>query len=138
MQFINGDPLPDAPELAQRGEYKVGVRTIEILHKDQIDILNSKDGKEQRYDRRLKLEVWYPAIVPQGKEEIITYKESRGTQGDPKKPFIQYSFSGRALWGRSSCFRRCTISSDYCIAWICRIQITDDFILLKTWHQKDT
>jgi predicted dienelactone hydrolase len=97
IQFVNGDPLPDAPELAQRGEYKIGVRTIEILHKDQIDILNSKDGKEQRYDRRLKLEIWYPAIIPQGKEDMITYNESRGTQGDPKKPFIQYSFSGRAL-----------------------------------------
>jgi predicted dienelactone hydrolase len=97
IQFVTGDPLPDAPELAQRGDYKIGVRTIEILHKDQIDILNSRDGVEQRYDRRLKLEVWYPAVVPQGKEEIITYNESRGTPGDPKKPFIQYSFSGRAL-----------------------------------------
>jgi predicted dienelactone hydrolase len=97
FKFINGDPLPDAPELAQRGEYKIGVRTLEILHKDQIDILNSKDGNEPRYDRRLKLEIWYPALVPQGIDEMITYVEHRGVQGDPKNPFIQYSFSGRAL-----------------------------------------
>jgi predicted dienelactone hydrolase len=97
MQFINGDPLPDAPELAQRGKYKIGVRTMEIIHMDQLDILNSKEGNEVRYDRRLKLEIWYPAIIPQGQNDLITYAENRGVQGDPKKPFIQYSFSGRAL-----------------------------------------
>jgi predicted dienelactone hydrolase len=95
-QFINGDPLPDAPELAIRGEYKIGVRTIEIIHKDQIDILKAKGGIEPLYDRKLRLEIWYPANVPTG-QDIVTYEESRGTPGDPKKPFIQYSFSGRAL-----------------------------------------
>ena len=70
---------------------------MEVVHKDQIDILNAKDGNEPRYDRKLKLEVWYPAVVPAGENDIITYAESRGIQGDPKRPFIQYGFSGRAL-----------------------------------------
>jgi len=42
--FINGDTLPDAPELSERGEYKIVVRTIDIVHKDQIDIRKAKDG----------------------------------------------------------------------------------------------
>jgi len=53
---------PDAPELAAHGELPVGVRTIELVHRDQIDIVNVEEGKPPpRYDRRLTVEVWYPA-----------------------------------------------------------------------------
>jgi len=41
--FIYGDLLPDAPELAARGIYGVGVRTMEFINKDQIDVMNFKD-----------------------------------------------------------------------------------------------
>lgn len=96
-RFINGDALPDAPELALRGDYKIGVRTIEIVHKNKIDILNGNGGAEPVYDRKLKLEVWYPTIIPLGETDLISYDESRGTPNEAKKPFIQCSFSGRAL-----------------------------------------
>ena len=33
-------PPADAPELAPRGEYAVGVRTVEVKNPGQIDILN--------------------------------------------------------------------------------------------------
>lgn len=75
-QFINGDALPDAPELALRGEYKIGVRTIEVIHKNQIDILNVRGGVEPVYDRKLKLEVWYPAALPAGagySSQLVTF-----------------------------------------------------------------
>ena len=56
---------PDAPALAKHGEHAIGVRTIEVVNKDQIDILNVTAGKEPpRYDRKLTLEVWYPAATP--------------------------------------------------------------------------
>jgi len=95
-KFINGDALPDAPELAQRGEYRVGVRTVEVVNKDQIDILKSKDGVVL-YDRRLKLEVWYPAALPEGTNDLISYIEERGVANDPKKQIFKYSFTGRAV-----------------------------------------
>jgi predicted dienelactone hydrolase len=95
-KFINGDPLPDAPELAQRGEFKVGVRTIEVINKGQIDILKSKAG-DVLYNRTLKLEIWYPAVLPEGTTDIIRYDEERGVANDPKKQLIKYSFTGRAL-----------------------------------------
>jgi len=95
--FINGDPLPDAPELAQRGNYKIGVRTLEVVHKDQLDILKVNAGTEPVYDRKLKLEVWYPAVGQEEAKELIIYEESRGKDGDPRNPYIQYSFSGRAI-----------------------------------------
>jgi predicted dienelactone hydrolase len=96
-KFINGDALPDAPELAVRGEYKTGVRTIEVVHKDQIDILKTKGGVEPLYDRKLKLEIWYPAFETPGTVDIIEYSESRGSGDNVKNPLVQYSFSGRSV-----------------------------------------
>jgi predicted dienelactone hydrolase len=94
--FVYGDALPDAPELAARGEYKIGVRTLDFVNKDQVDILKSKNGVEARYDRPLKVEVWYPATLPDGAPDLVTYEEVMGTANDPKRPLIPFTFSGRA------------------------------------------
>ncbi len=54
---------PDAPALAPFGDTPIGVRTITLEHKNQIDILNVEAGKPlPRYDRALTVEVWYPAV----------------------------------------------------------------------------
>lgn len=53
---------PDAPELAAFGPMPVGVRTIEAIHRGQIDIPGVINGQsDARYDRKLTFEVWYPA-----------------------------------------------------------------------------
>ena len=69
-------PPADAPELAARGPYEVGVRTIELVHKDQVDILHvdKATGKAPLYDRPLTVEVWYPAQVPAGTKIETVYK----------------------------------------------------------------
>jgi predicted dienelactone hydrolase len=97
--FIVGDALPDAPALAARGEYKVGVRTMELVNKAQVNILKSKAGVDTLYDRSLKVEIWYPAIVPNGKKESIIYDEVLGMSNDPKRPLVPFQFSGRSLRG---------------------------------------
>ncbi|MEL6718773.1 MAG: dienelactone hydrolase family protein [Bacteroidota bacterium] len=94
--FLPGDALPDAPELAARGDYKVGVRTLEFIHKDQIDILNSKDGSDPLYDRPLTVEVWYPAQLSDETAELVTYDEVMGTANNPMRPVIPFTFQGRA------------------------------------------
>ena len=94
--FIYGDMLPDAPELSARGEYKVGVRTLESVNPDQLDILNTKEGKEVRYSRKLTLEVWYPAKWTAKADTIIKYDEVMGSSNDPKRPVIPFTFLGRA------------------------------------------
>jgi predicted dienelactone hydrolase len=72
--FLVGDPLPHAPELSYRGDYSVGVRTVEGLNKNQIDILNySANNTNPRYDRPLTLEVWYPAIIAENRNELTVY-----------------------------------------------------------------
>lgn len=52
---------PDAPELARYGSHPVGVTTMEFVNPDQIDVLNSTDEIQPLYDRKLTVEVWYPA-----------------------------------------------------------------------------
>jgi predicted dienelactone hydrolase len=92
--FVFGDPLPDAPELAPRGDYAVGVRTLELVHADQVDILNSSADNEARYDRPLTVEVWYPADADA--EALTEYDEVLGTAGNPKMPLRPFTFYGRA------------------------------------------
>ncbi|TMM50885.1 alpha/beta hydrolase family protein [Sulfitobacter sabulilitoris] len=52
---------PDAPELAPFGTLPIGVQTMEFTHPGQIDILNTTEGNAPSYDRKLTVEVWYPA-----------------------------------------------------------------------------
>jgi predicted dienelactone hydrolase len=69
-------PAADAPELAARGRYAVGVRTVDLVHRGQIDILHfdKATGKAPLYDRPLKVEVWYPAVIPSGQQEETIYQ----------------------------------------------------------------
>ncbi|MFK7924173.1 MAG: alpha/beta hydrolase family protein, partial [Bacteroidia bacterium] len=95
--FIFGDMLPDAPALAPRGELSVGVQTIEVTNPDQLDILNRTAEGTPTYDRKLKLEVWYPAVIPAGTPELVTYDQVMGNNGDPNRPLVPFQFQGRAL-----------------------------------------
>lgn len=94
--FVYGDALPDAPELSARGAYSVGVRTLELVNKGQVDVLNSKEGKDPLYDRPLKIEVWYPTTNKGEEGGLISYEEVMGTAGNPKRPTIPFTFYGRA------------------------------------------
>ena len=69
-------PPSDAPQLAARGNYAVGVRTLDLVHRGQVDILHfdKKTGKAPLYDRPLKVEVWYPATIPAGQQERTVYQ----------------------------------------------------------------
>ncbi len=96
-QFVAGDALPDAPALSPRGPYRIGVRTIDLLHMGQLDILKSKGGPEVMYNRPLKAEVWYPAIIPKGRKEEVIYQSTLGLVNDSARPLIPFSFTGRAL-----------------------------------------
>lgn len=94
--FIYGDALPDAPELAARGAYQIGVQTLKFINKDQVDVLNSKDGVDPVYDRPITVEVWYPAALAEGTIPVVTYEDVLGSSNDPKRPLIPFNFQGRA------------------------------------------
>lgn len=95
--FLAGDLLPDAPELAPRGAYKVGVRTLKLINPGQLDILKNKDGNVPTYDRLLTVEVWYPARIPEGQSELTVYDQVMGLANNPQRPIVPYTFPGRAL-----------------------------------------
>lgn len=95
--YLFGDPLPDAPELAYRGDYNVGVKTIKLINKNQLNILEIKEGVAPIYDRPITIEVWYPAILPEGSKEIESYTQVLGRNGTKNRPLVPFTFNGRAL-----------------------------------------
>ncbi|MEM7020433.1 MAG: dienelactone hydrolase [Pseudomonadota bacterium] len=96
--FFYGDPRTDAPELAARGDYQVGVRTMHVVNTEQLDILNySKEKPNPRYDRPLTLEVWYPAKLKPGERQVTTYSDVLGHgANNPERPNLPFTFGGRA------------------------------------------
>ena len=59
---------PDAPELAAYGAMKVGVTSVEVTNPGQINILAIDPAKPKPdplpvYDRKLTVEIWYPAMA---------------------------------------------------------------------------
>lgn len=83
---------PDAPELAAFGEFAVGVRTLEVVDSDRVDVLNTQRGGETAYyDRSLTLEIWYPAVLETG--------QSPGTQYQTvtRNPAVTATLNGRAV-----------------------------------------
>lgn len=95
--FVYGDPLPDAPELSPRGSYPVGVRTLQLTHPGQLDMVKAKGGVAPVYDRPLTVEVWYPALIPAGTQELTEYEDILGRPNTEGKPLVQFTFPGRAL-----------------------------------------
>ena len=51
-----GDLLPDAPKLAARGNFKVGVKTIQVVNPNQMDILSSNEEKMILYESELLIQ----------------------------------------------------------------------------------
>lgn len=96
--FFYGDARGDAPELAVRGSHKVGVRTVQLVNPDQLDILNySKQQSNPRYDRKLTLEVWYPAKLGAEQAQITHYSDVLGHgANNPARPNLPFHFGGRA------------------------------------------
>lgn len=100
-EFVFGDPLPDAPELAARGPHKVGVRTVEVVNEDELNVLAvTPENPNPRYDRPLTLEVFYPGVVPAGERERTLHRDVYGYGPDnPDRPNLPLVFPGRALRG---------------------------------------
>ncbi len=88
----------DAPELSRRGPWPVGVRTLDIVNPGQPDILNYKSdtGQAALYDRPLKIEIWYPAIIPAGRNEHTIYRSPMPRPAPAGQP-QSFEIAGRAL-----------------------------------------
>lgn len=95
--FLYGDPRPDAPALAPRGDFGVGVRSLEVVNPDQIDVAShTAASPDPRYDRPLTLEVWYPAVIPDGVIALEEYEDVHGRADNPARTIRPFLFWGRA------------------------------------------
>lgn len=65
-------------------------RLLEIVNKDQIDVLNYSKDSTAIYDRKLKLEVWYPADVTA--EKLVDYEDVLGKNANADRPLIPFTF----------------------------------------------
>ena len=103
---------PHAPELAAHGPYDIGVRTIEATDRNRADVLNTKAGGPMaRYDRTLRLEIWYPATLSAGQQAGTSYSTTT------RDPAVKATIHGRAVRdaapARSSAFPLVIISHGY-------------------------
>jgi len=89
-------PGIDAPELARLGPFGVGVRTIELVHAAQADVLafDPATGFAPARDRRLTVDLWYPAVVDAGARPE-TYAGS--LTAEPPAPPTQFTRPGIAV-----------------------------------------
>lgn len=94
LQTFFSVPGIDAPELAAWGAHQIGVRTLELKNPAQPDVLNFNKETNQapKYDRPLKIELWYPAVIPAGTEARTQYEST--LPGPNPKPFV---IDGKAL-----------------------------------------
>ncbi|MCG8415401.1 MAG: dienelactone hydrolase, partial [Pseudomonadales bacterium] len=82
----------DAPELANFGEYTIGVRQVEFLARNRVDVVDTpRDGENIYYDRSLMIELWYPAVLEDGQESGGTY------QAITRNPEIVATLHGSAV-----------------------------------------
>ncbi len=82
----------DAPELARFGDYDIGVRSVEFLARNRVDVVDTPRGGENiYYDRSLMIELWYPAMLEAGQESGGTY------QAITRNPEIVATLHGSAV-----------------------------------------
>ena len=86
----------DAPELAALGPHAVGVRSITLVDRDQLDLgaIEPSTGAPARRDRSLQVELWYPAqaaatITP------VTYEDA--LDSEPPAPPARFKVAGLAV-----------------------------------------
>jgi predicted dienelactone hydrolase len=86
----------DAPELARLGTDSVGVRTLHLVQRRQIDALAFDAGKGSAplMDRELTVELWYPAHPRAGAPAVVY---SAKLPSEPPAPPAKFSIPGIAV-----------------------------------------
>jgi predicted dienelactone hydrolase len=86
----------DAPELAALGKYAVGVRSIMLVERDQLDLrsIDPKTGTAPRSDRSLQVEIWYPSKPTPGATPAV-YADSM--ESEPPAPPAKFRIQGLAV-----------------------------------------
>jgi predicted dienelactone hydrolase len=82
----------DAPELAYYGDLNVGVRTLTFSNANQADVASANGGTETAfYERRLIVEIWYPAQLASGQRAGGSYTTTT------RNPSVTATLYGKAV-----------------------------------------
>jgi predicted dienelactone hydrolase len=89
-------PGVDAPELAKLGSHAVGVSTLTLVDKNQLDLMafDSTTNTAPRHDRELQVVLWYPAM-PSTVAKPETYVDSLASE--PPTPPTRFQIPGIAV-----------------------------------------
>jgi predicted dienelactone hydrolase len=89
-------PGADAPELAAPGHFGVGFRTVVFTDPAQPDLLkaNLETGAVPLHDRKLVVDIWYPASVT-GAAPRVTYGAT--FWGEPPHSAVSFTVPGVAV-----------------------------------------
>lgn len=86
----------DAPELAAPGPHAVGVQSLTMVDRDQLDLgsFDPTKGTAPKRDRTLKVELWYPAKATPGATPVV-YADA--LDSEPPKPPTRFTIQGTAV-----------------------------------------
>ena len=86
----------DAPELAPPGPHAVGVRSLTMIDRDQLDLggFDPATGTAPRRDRTLQVELWYPSLATAGATPVVY---SDAMESEPPKPPARFTIQGVAV-----------------------------------------
>lgn len=86
----------DAPELAAPGAHAVGVQSLTMIDRDQLDLgsFDPATGTAPKRDRTLKVELWYPAQAVPGAKPVV-YTDT--LDSEPPKPATRFTIQGVAV-----------------------------------------
>jgi predicted dienelactone hydrolase len=86
----------DAPELATLGPDGVGFKSLTYIHRAQPDLqlVDPKTAGVPMHDRKLVIDIWYPALVNKG-SKYLTYRAA--FWGESPKPPVSFTVPGLAV-----------------------------------------
>jgi predicted dienelactone hydrolase len=86
----------DAPELAHPGTHAVGVQSLTMVERDQLDLggFDPATGIAPKRDRTLKVELWFPAKAMPGAKPVVY---SDAMESEPPKPPRPFTIEGVAV-----------------------------------------
>lgn len=88
----------DAPELSLLGPYAVGLKTLHLIERAQVDVLafDQATGRAPKRDRVLTVDLWYPARHVPGATPVVY---TAAFPSEPPAPPAQFSVPGIAVRG---------------------------------------
>lgn len=90
------NPGVDAPELAKLGNHAVGVRTLELVDRNQYYVVgvDPKTGTVPRQDRKLTIDLWYPAVAV---KNAVPVSYGAKLDSEPPRPPAAFTVPGIAV-----------------------------------------